>query len=363
MSAAGPPQGAEHLARDWYRPSLTPLTAALTPLAALFGLAVAVRRALYRGGWLRATRVGVPVVVVGNITVGGSGKTPLVRALVEALRARGWHPGIVSRGYGGAVSGVRSVQVDDDPDLVGDEPLLLAREAFVVVGADRAAAARALRASHPEVDVIVSDDGLQHYALARDVEIVAVDGARGFGNGWLLPAGPLRERAGRVGDATACVYTFNAGPHLDALPHAGEGDGPRFGSRLVAQPWRSVDGVTAVPDFGAMPRGSVHAVAAIAHPERFFATLAAQGIDAVTHAFADHHPFRARDLAFDGARAILMTEKDAVKCRRIADARMFCLPVRAVIDPALVDLVEDRLHGSQTARASRLPRHQGSADL
>jgi len=345
----------ERVARDWYRASLTPLTAALTPVSALFGVAVTLRRALYRRGWLARHTVGVPVVVVGNVTVGGSGKTPLVRALVEALRARGWHPGIVSRGYGGAVSGVRAVRPDDDPALVGDEPLLLAREAFVTVGANRVAAARALLAEHPEIDVIVADDGLQHYALARDVEIVAIDAKHGFGNGWLLPAGPLREGARRAMDATARVVTSSAD------------DGPRragaFASSLVPLPWRSVDGVTPVPDLAALPRGTVHAVAAIAHPQRFFDTVAAQSIQAVTHAFPDHHPFRARDLAFDGARAILMTEKDAVKCRRIADARMFCLPVRAAIDPALVDLIEDRLHGSQAARASRVPGHQGAADL
>jgi tetraacyldisaccharide 4'-kinase len=345
----------DRLARDWYRPGLTPLTAALTPLAALFGIVVAARRALYRAGWLRATRIDVPVMVVGNVTAGGGGKTPLVRALADALRARGWHPGIVSRGYGGAVSGTHRVRPDDDPAWVGDEPLLLAQSAPVCVGADRVAAARALRDAHPEVDVIVADDGLQHYALARDVEIVAVDAGRRFGNGWLLPAGPLREPVRRVRDAAACVWTHNAG----SAPSPQEG----YASRLEPLPWRSVGGATPVPEFGTLPRGSVHAVAAIAHPDRFFATLTALGIDAVTHAFPDHHPYTARDLDFPGAAAILMTEKDAVKCRRIADARMFWLPVRAAIDPALVDLVEDRLHGSQAARAARVPRHQGPAHL
>ncbi|HEY1328693.1 MAG TPA: tetraacyldisaccharide 4'-kinase [Casimicrobiaceae bacterium] len=343
------------LARDWYRSELTPLTAALTPLALLFGAVVAARRALYRAGWLRSARVTVPVIVVGNVTVGGGGKTPLVRALVEALRERGWRPGIVSRGYGGSMSGAYPVGPDDDPARVGDEPVLLAGSAPVTIGADRVAAARALIAAHPDVNVIVSDDGLQHYALRRDVEIVAIDATRGFGNGWLLPAGPLREPARRAREADARVHTLSGSDR--PLDQGG------FRLDLAALPWRSVDGFTAAPDFTALPRGSVHAVAGIANPQRFFDMLAAMRIDAVTHAFPDHHPYTAHDLEFAGARAVLMTEKDAVKCRRIADARMFWLPLRASIDPALVDLIEDRLHGSQAARAAGVPRHQGASDL
>jgi tetraacyldisaccharide 4'-kinase len=299
------------------------------------------RRALYRAGWLRTTHFPVPVVVVGNVTVGGTGKTPLVRALALALRANGRHPGIVSRGHGGRVSGVRLVAPGDDAALVGDEPLLLAADAPVAVGVDRVAAARALLGEHPEVDVIVSDDGLQHYALGRNAEVVVIDAQRRFGNGCLLPAGPLREPAARALRADARVY---AGPSNDAA--LADGDSVM---RLEPLSWRPLVEGVAVPDLAALPPHSVHAVAGIAHPQRFFDTLAGLGIRAVTHAFADHHAFTRADLAFPEARAILMTEKDAVKCRRIADEGMFWLPVRAVIDPALVARIEDRIHGPKAA--------------
>jgi tetraacyldisaccharide 4'-kinase len=367
---------AERLAAAWYRPTLTPLTALLVPAALLFAVAVAARRALYRLGVLRVKRVGVPVVVVGNVTVGGTGKTPLVRALVGALQARGWQPGIVSRGYGGSAAGPRQVVVGDDAAQVGDEALLHACGGVpVVVGRDRVGAARHLLAAHPRTDVIVADDGLQHYALGRDVEIVVIDALRGFGNGWPLPAGPLREPASRAGSATLRVRAGSTPPdaadsrgmpadaasRIEAGSDAREaraapprtprpGAGPRdFAMTIAPMPWRSVRGDKAAPDWSLLPRGTVHAVAGIAHPQRFFDLLRTLGIDAVPHAFADHHRFDAADLAFPGARAVLMTEKDAVKCARIADDRMFWLPVRAEIDAALVTLVEDVLHGSQAA--------------
>jgi len=349
---------ATRLVAHWYRPGLTPLTAALTPFAVVFGALAALRRGLYRAGWLRATHVGVPVVVVGNVTVGGTGKTPLVRALVEALRARGWQPGIVSRGYGRTSSGVHEVRAGDSAVVAGDEPLLLAADgAPVVVGGNRVAAARHLVARHPGVDVIVADDGLQHYALARDLEIVVIDAARGFGNGRLLPAGPLRERAARAAQADARVLNVGAGTELPSLPS------PSFRMSVVPSTVRPLRAGVALPHWRELPPGSVHAVAGIAQPERFFAALAALGIEAVAHPFPDHHVFAPQDLAFPGATAILMTEKDAVKCSAFADARMFCLPVRALVDPALVTLVEDILHGRQTARAAGLPRHQGPAHV
>jgi tetraacyldisaccharide 4'-kinase len=283
----------------------------------------------------------VPVVVVGNVTVGGTGKTPLVRALVQALRARGRQPGIVSRGHGGRVSGVRIVLPSDDAAIAGDEPVLLAADAPVAVGADRVAAARALLAQHPEVDVIVSDDGLQHYALGRSAEIVVIDAQRRFGNGWLLPAGPLREPMSRARRADVRVYSgVREG---DVTP----ADGTAM--RLAPLPWRALAVGVGVPELGALPDGSVHAIAGIAHPERFFELVARLGVQCIVHAFPDHHAFTAADLAFPDARAILMTEKDAVKCRRIADERMFFLPVRAVIHPALVARIEDRIHGPEAA--------------
>ena len=202
---------AERLVRDWYAPRLTPLTTALAPIAPLFRAVTAARRGLYRAGALRSDRLPVPVVVIGNITVGGSGKTPLAIALAEALAARGWHPGLVSRGYGAANSSPRAVTGDDIADQVGDEPLLLARTGFPVwIGVDRPRAARGLLAAHPGCDVIVTDDGLQHYALARDVEIAVVDASRGLGNGLLLPAGPLRESRSRLREVDAVVLLGDA---------------------------------------------------------------------------------------------------------------------------------------------------------
>ena len=347
------------LLADWYRPRLTPLTISLVPVSFVFRTVVALRRASYRAGWLRSTRLAVPVIVVGNITVGGTGKTPLVRALAQALHARGWHPGIVSRGYGAFAPDARIVHPGDDPEKVGDEPLLLAAGAApVAIGRNRVAAARCLVGSHPDVDVIIADDGLQHYALARTVEIVAVDAARGMGNGWLLPAGPLREPLSRMAAADALVRVIAAqadpgtpGP-ADTRLHPGMAQArgiPAFTARLQADAWRSVRTGIEVPDLAALPPGTVHAVAGIAHPQRFFAQLQALGIAARVHSFPDHHRYTRRELEFRGARAILMTEKDAVKCREMADARMFWLPVRAVPDPALVALIEDRICGSKAA--------------
>ena len=348
---------AARLAAQWYRPRLTLLTAALTPLALAFGALVALRRTLYRLGWMSASRLPVAVMVVGNVAVGGTGKTPLVRALCEALQARGWHPGIVSRGYGRRARDVREVGPHDDAAAVGDEPLLLATcGAPVVVGADRAAAARLLLARHPETDVVVADDGLQHYALARDVEIVVVDASRGFGNGWLLPAGPLREPARRARAAHALVVAGGARGASTSVP-------PQFAMTLEPLAWQPLLEGVAPPDFAALAPDRVHAIAGIAHPARFFGQLRDDGIAGQTHAFPDHHAFTSSDVAFPAAQAILMTEKDAVKCRAFADARMFYRPVRALLDPALITLVEDMLNGSQAARAPGLPRHEGSAGV
>jgi tetraacyldisaccharide 4'-kinase len=185
---------ADHLVAAWYAPRLTPLTTALTPLAILFRGVVALRRALYRAGVVRSERLPVPVVVVGNITVGGSGKTPLTIALAKALAAHGWRPGIVSRGYRAGSAAPRAVGADATADAVGDEPLLLARTGFPVwVGSDRPRASRDLLSAHPGCNVIVADDGLQHYALARDVELAVVDASRGWQR-LPLPAGRCASR-------------------------------------------------------------------------------------------------------------------------------------------------------------------------
>ncbi len=336
---------ADRLAAAWYAPRTTPLAAALWPLSLLFRAGVAVRRALYGAGVLRAHRVGVPVVVVGNVTVGGGGKTPVACALAEALAARGFRPGFVSRGYGGSATGPRAVAAGDDPAVVGDEPLVLAATGFPVsIGRDRVAAARALLAANPRCDVVIADDGLQHYRLGRAVEVVAVDGARGFGNGRMLPAGPLREPVARLATADA-VVRVSVDPNAPGAGAAGR----ETVAVLAPLPWRNVADPARTLDPAAWRGLDVHAVAGIANPARFFASVRAQGIAAAEHAFPDHHPFTAADLAFPGAAAILMTQKDAVKCARLADERCWYLPVRAVLDPALVALVEERVRGCQAA--------------
>ncbi len=336
---------ADRVAAAWYAPRVTVLAALLWPASLLFGALVAVRRVLYRAGVLRAQRVAVPVVVVGNVTVGGTGKTPLACALAEALAARGFRPGFVSRGYGGSATAARPVAPGDDPAVVGDEPLVLAATGFPVwIGRDRVAAARGLVAAQPACDVVISDDGLQHYRLARDVEVVAVDGVRGFGNGLLLPAGPLREPVARVADADAIVRLVARG-----ATGAVAGDGRETLATHEALPWRNLVDAARVADPAAWRGRDVDAIAGIANPGRFFALVRAQGIAAREHALPDHHPFAAGDLAFPGAVAILMTQKDAVKCAGLADERCWYLPVRAALDPAFVARVENKIRGSQAA--------------
>ena len=336
---------ADRLVSAWYAPQLTPLTAALAPLSVVFRGAVALRRELYRIGILRVQRLPVPVVVVGNITVGGSGKTPLTIALARALAERGWRPGIVSRGYGATVHGPRPVEAASTADQVGDEPVLLARTGFPVwVGHNRAAAVRALLAAHRECNVVIADDGLQHYAMARTVEVAVVDASRGMGNGWMLPAGPLREPTSRLDEVDATV-------RLMSTPGA---PATRISMRLstmslAGSAFVRVDAPPITAAAASFHMAGVHAIAGIGNPERFFEHLRSLGIDATCHVFPDHHRFRPADLAFAAASAILMTEKDAVKCLAFADDRCWALPVDAVVDASLVTLIEGKLSGFQTA--------------
>lgn len=377
----------EALQRAWWQPRMTLLAALLLPLSWVFGIVSALRRAAYRSGWLRRTRLPVPVVIVGNIAVGGAGKTPLVIALVCALRERGFHPGIVSRGHGRHDGAPRVVRPDDRARDVGDEPPILAGSgAPVCVGRSRSAAARALLAAHPEVDMIVGDDGLQHYALDRDVEIAVVDEARGNGNGLLLPAGPLREPVSRLaavdavvglrsGESVAAPERSGAGAGRDASSGAGPGYSGTDAKNRVRpgfpaaypmtqqpQPWLNVADPAIVADTDRLRGPDLVAIAGIGNPQRFFDLLARLGLDPRTHAFDDHHPYRRAEVAFPGARAILMTEKDAVKCREFGDPRMWMLPIRASVDPALIDAVVEKLRGLQASRNARVPGDQGPAD-
>ncbi|MDR2172919.1 MAG: tetraacyldisaccharide 4'-kinase [Burkholderiales bacterium] len=340
------------LLKTWYAPRVTWLAWLLLPLSLVFGAVVALRASLYRHGLIRSVTLPVPVIVVGNITVGGTGKTPFVIALAQALSERGFRPGVISRGYGGDASArgdVVCVDADSDVREVGDEAVQVARAGVpMAVGRDRVAAGRALLETHPDIDVLISDDGLQHYRLARTLEIALLDGTRQLGNRLLLPAGPLREPPQRLTRVNAVVLTSMEDEKEQALCDAlsVSAFAPVFRQTLKAEAWRGVlkpDERSDI-DFFAQEEG-VHAVAGIGHPERFFATLQRLGIHAITHAFADHHRFSAADLALSAARWILMTEKDAVKCAMIADERCWYLPVTGAIAPTLLHLIEETLHG------------------
>ena len=332
---------ADLITRHWGRRGAVSL--ALYPLSLMFGLVVALRRGAYRHGLFRRTRLGVPVIVVGNLTVGGSGKTPLVIALAQALARRGLRPGIVSRGYGAKAVTPRPVLPASRVQESADEPLLLARKSGcpVWVGRRRAAAGAALLAAHPECNVLLLDDGLQHYALERDFEI-AVEDARGHGNGLLLPAGPLREPAARPLDAR--VINSNSAAGNGRVVNAAAA-APTFAMQLASRRLYRLDqpGRDIVPAELAGLR--LHAVAGIGNPARFFAQLVALGLPCVTHVFADHHAYAPAQLRFEHCDAVLMTEKDAVKCEHFGRTDLYALEVQAEIDPALIELMLRRIHG------------------
>jgi tetraacyldisaccharide 4'-kinase len=307
----------------WYREQAGP--SLLQPFAWLYGGLVALRRRAYATGWARSAGAGRPVVVVGNLTVGGTGKTPLTIWLARALRAAGLRVGIVARGYGSRNGGrPRRVALDSVWQEVGDEPLILARRTAcpTVIGIDRLAAARVLAGDG--VDVILADDGLQHLRLARDCEIVVIDGARGIGNGRLLPAGPLREPATRLHQVDAVVVNgaVTRSSLAPLLP------GVVLAMQLEASEVVSLDERSRRP-LESFAGERVHAVAGIGNPQRFFSQLRAHGLEVIEHAFPDHHPLTAAQLAFADALPVLMTEKDAVKSRSFANPRLWYVPVTA----------------------------------
>lgn len=318
------------LEASWYDRG-SPISVLLRPLSWLFCAVVQLRRAGYRLRLLRSTGLPVPVVVVGNLSVGGTGKTPLVIWTARFLREHGWSPGIVSRGYGGqASSWPQQVRADSDPAAVGDEAVLIAARSGcpMAVGPDRVAAAQALLA-HADCDVILSDDGLQHYRLRRDVEIAVIDGLRRFGNGRCLPAGPLREPASRLAS-------------IDLVVSNGAAAGREFAMRYRGRQLQSVAGGQTC-DLQAFDGHEVHAVAGVGNPRRFFDRLQQAGLKLTPHVFPDHHPYRAEDLDFGDGRPVIMTEKDAVKCRRFASPEHWYLPVEAELDPRFGAALLDKL--------------------
>jgi tetraacyldisaccharide 4'-kinase len=311
----------------------------LWPLSFIFNLLIVTRLALYALGIFRITILPVPVIVVGNIFVGGTGKTPLVIWIIQLLQEQGWKPAVISRGYGSSAQQVRAVENNSHANEVGDEPLLIAKRTGVPVfiGRDRAAAGLALLQAHPNVNIIISDDGLQHYALGRNIEIQLSD-SRGNGNGWLLPAGPLREPATRQSD----FYVVNT---------TEESAGDAYAMQLVPVDAERLSDRTqrkSLRDFSFVQ--SVAAVAGIGHPERFFTTLRSHGISlTTTQALPDHFDYATNPFADIEASAILITEKDAVKCMQhnaIAnDARLWVVPVQAHVDASLAKHILEKLHG------------------
>jgi tetraacyldisaccharide 4'-kinase len=323
------------LEKYWYR--ISPLHLLLWPLSLLFFALSTVRRFLYRLGVLHSDKPHVPVIIVGNISVGGTGKTPFTLWLAQQLLDAGWHPAIISRGYTKAKNKrpniPHAVAINDSPDWVGDEPLLMVQRDIcpVWIGRNRVAAGRALLRVHPECDVILSDDGLQHYRLQRDIEIVLVDGQRGFGNRLMLPAGPLREPLSRL--KSVDIVVINGGPVI-AGEYAMQLEGSKFYNLLNPN-----TSLTA----NAFAGQQVHAIAGIGHPERFFLHLKQLGISAQTHAFPDHHCYTEKDISFNDADAILMTEKDAVKCASFATEQCWVLRVDAQVDPALAQHIIEKI--------------------
>jgi tetraacyldisaccharide 4'-kinase len=334
---------AKALERSWYQPPRWNLL--LLPLAWIFAGLTALRRSAFARGYLSTYRAPCTVVVVGNINVGGTGKTPVVIALTRALQEHGLRVGVVSRGYGGSHRGpALAVQHDSDPRLVGDEALLVAvaTGAPVFVGSDRPAAVQALLALG-ELDIVISDDGLQHYALERDFEIVTLDAQRRFGNRHLLPVGPLRESLPRLATVDWVLERGGIDP-FSACP-------------LRAVAFESVtDGAREPLDSAAVPK-AINALAGIAHPESFFTTLRDLGFEVIPHSFADHHAFCAEDLQPFADQPLVMTQKDAVKCRRFAGSGHWALVVEAELPdglvPAICKLVAARSGETDSARVDR----------
>ncbi|MCK5831449.1 MAG: tetraacyldisaccharide 4'-kinase [Methylococcales bacterium] len=320
----------------WYKEMY--ISSTLMPLSMLYDDVIRFRRFLYKKGIYKTTKLPVPVIIVGNITVGGTGKTPLTLWIAKVLKEEGFKPGIISRGYGGnAENWPQWVDENSQPDLVGDEAVLMAKKADcpIAVGPERVKAAQLLL-DKSDCDVVISDDGLQHYALERDIEIAVIDGERRFGNGYTLPCGPLREQISRLQHVDLVIVNGVAEEDSE-FSMAMEGN---VVINLVTQEEKLLNEFYKI---------SCHALAGIGNPKRFFSLLERKGINIESHPFQDHYQFIEKDIDFEDDKPVLMTEKDAVKCSGFAKEKHWYLPIEAQpqqqFKDKLLTLIKEKIRG------------------
>jgi tetraacyldisaccharide 4'-kinase len=320
----------ESLSKIHYSRSLAYLS--LLPLSAIFFLISLIRKYLYQFNLFNSFKLKVPVVVIGNITLGGTGKTPLIIHLAKELKRNGYYPGIVSRGYGSKVIGAVEVNHKSDIDEVGDEPILIQKHTHlpVFVAKDRAVAAKALMNKYKKIDIILSDDGMQHYRLKRDIEVLVIDGTRKFGNGHLLPAGPLREPKQKLNDVDAIVCS-----------HKKVVDGSylmKYKSKFLV----NLKTKQKIP-LNKIGLTNIHAVAGIGNPDRFFNDLKSLGLEFNSSAYQDHYRFTKKDFKTMSGKNIIMTEKDAVKCEKFAQDNFWYLPVEVDLNSKFTNVILKKL--------------------
>ena len=329
----------EFIENIWY--SKHPLALILLPFSWIYTLVITLRRLCYQSGLIAVNQIDVPVIIVGNITVGGTGKTPLVIKLAEYFKNKGFKPGIISRGYGGKLSGkTQQVRPDSNPSLVGDEPVLIAKKTGcpVAIAIQRRKAAEEL-IKHCDCNLILCDDGMQHYSLGRDIEIAVIDGQRRFGNGHCLPAGPLREPVTRLKTVDFVVSKYIAGRHEFKMEY-------NYGDLVsLIDPLRSIP----ISDLSGQ---SVHAVAGIGNADRYYSYLRNQKLQIIMHEYPDHHSFELEDISFNDGLAVVMTEKDAVKCTDLATEHHWYLPITATLPESftyrLDTLMKEIINGQKT---------------